>query len=125
MDQWIYPMIIGIDDTDSKEGMCTTYLAAVLIEKLKGYGVINGFPLLVRLNQNIKYKTRGNAAIAIPFNLKKEEDADDVKHSIIKAVEEMAVLSEENTNPGVVFIERTSLDMEKDLSQFSMRAVQD
>ena len=118
-------MIIGLDDTDSKEGMCTTYLAAVLIEKLKGYGVINGFPLLVRLNPNIKYKTRGNAAIAIPFDLKKEEDADNVKHSINKAVEEMAVLSEENTNPGVVFIERTSLDMEKDLSQFSMRAVQD
>ena len=118
-------MIIGLDDTDSKEGMCTTYLAAVLIEKLKSFGRVDGYPLLVRLNPNIIYKTRGNAAIAIPFELKKSEDAEIVKKTVIDTIEEMAVFSAENTNPGVVFIESASYDMKKDLALFSMRAVQD
>ena len=118
-------MIIGLDDTDSKEGMCTTYLAAVLIDKLKSYGRVDGYPLLVRLNPNIIYKTRGNAAIAIPFELKKSEDAGIVKKTVIDTIEEMAVFSAENTNPGVVFIESASDDMKKDLALFSMRAVQD
>ena len=118
-------MIIGLDDTDSKEGMCTTYLAAVLIEKLKDFGKVDGYPSLVRLNPNIIYKTRGNAAIAIPFELKKGEDAGIVKKTVIDTIEEMAVFSAENTNPGVVFIEGASDDMKKDLAIFSMRAVQD
>ncbi len=118
-------MIIGIDDTDSKEGMCTTYLAAVLIEKLKIFGRIKGYPLLIRLNPNIIYKTRGNAALAIPIELKSARDAEAVKKMVIDMVNEMAVLSAENTNPGVVFIEEATEDMKKDLEKFSMRAVQD
>ncbi|MDL5503555.1 MAG: tRNA(Ile2) 2-agmatinylcytidine synthetase, partial [Candidatus Methanoperedens sp.] len=58
-------MIIGLDDTDSRDGMCTTYLMAVLIGKLNAFGHLNDYPLLIRLNPNIKYKTRGNAALAI------------------------------------------------------------
>jgi tRNA(Ile2)-agmatinylcytidine synthase len=118
-------MIIGLDDTDSKEGMCTTYLAARIIEKLDEYGKIRGMPLLIRLNPNIIYKTRGNAAIAIPFEIKKGKDGEEVKRSIIKTVEEMAVFSDMNTNPGIVFLEEASRNMEKDIAQFSMRAVQD
>ncbi len=104
--------------------MCTTYLAAVLIEKLGKYGKIEGYPLLVRLNPNIKYKTRGNAAIAIRIEIQ-DSDAEGVKHTVIEAVEDMSVFSDENTNPGAVFIEETSGKMEKDLAEFSMRAVQD
>ncbi len=118
-------MIIGLDDTDSKESMCTTYLAAVLIEKLKKYGMVKGYPILIRLNPNIKYKTRGNAALAIPVELNENDDADEVKRIVIEAVENMAILSEENTNPGVVFIEETCEAMEKDLAVFSIRTVQD
>ncbi len=118
-------MIIGLDDTDSKEGMCTTYLAAVLIEKLKTFGIIEGFPLLIRLNPNIIYKTRGNAALAIPIELKNATDALMVKKIVIETVNEMAVFSATNTNPGIVFIEIPSEDMKKDLGKFSMRAVQD
>lgn len=118
-------MIIGLDDTDSKEGMCTTYLAAVLIEKLSAFGNIEGYPLLVRLNPNIIYKTRGNAALAIPIELKRSEDAEIVRKMVIDIVQEMAVFSAENTNPGVVFIEEASEDMKKDLAIFSLRAVQD
>ena len=42
---------IGIDDTDSPDGMCTTYLACHIIDKLKEVGIeIVGYPRLIRLN---------------------------------------------------------------------------
>jgi len=116
-------MIIGIDDTDSKEGMCTTYLAAVLIEELKKYGRMRDFPLLVRLNPNIRYKTRGNAAISISLDV--EGDSQGVKETVISYVNKMSVLSEENTNPGVVFIEDEKRDMYESLRNFSLRAVRE
>jgi tRNA(Ile2)-agmatinylcytidine synthase len=117
-------MIIGIDDTDSKESMCTTYLAAVLIEKLKEYGRINDYPLLIRLNPNIIYKTRGNAALAISLDIE-SEDAKEIKELVTETVRNMAVFSEENTNPGVVFIEEVTEKMRAELAIFSMRAVRD
>lgn len=117
-------MIIGLDDTDSKEGMCTTYLAAVLIEKLTKFATLEGYPLLIRLNPNIIYKTRGNASIAIPLGLS-GKDAEKVKELTIGTVQDMAVFSDENTNPGVVFIEDTDEEMKIALARFSMRAVQD
>jgi tRNA(Ile2)-agmatinylcytidine synthase len=118
-------MIIGIDDTDSIKGMCTTYLAAVLIEKLKKYGTIKEYPLLIRLNPNIIYKTRGNAALAISLLLDSGKNAEKAKELVIETVENMAVFSDENTNPGVVFIEDTAEKMRSEIAQFSMRAVQD
>ena len=118
-------MIIGIDDTDSKEGMCTTYLGAVLIEKLKRYGTIEGYPLLVRLNPNIKYKTRGNAAVAFQLELKNIEYTEVIKRLVIETVENMAIFSDENTNPGIVFIEEYQEEMMNDIASFSLRAVQD
>jgi tRNA(Ile2)-agmatinylcytidine synthase len=118
-------MIIGLDDTDSKEGMCTTYLMAVLIGKLKAFGHLKDYPLLVRLNPNIKYKTRGNAALAIDIELNDRNDAQKVKELVIDTIETMAVFSEENTNPGIVFIENSTPGMKNDLSRFSLRSVQD
>ena len=56
--------LLAFDDTDSPEGMCTTYLAALVLEELAEYDVI-GLPRLVRLNPNIPWKTRGNAAICL------------------------------------------------------------
>jgi tRNA(Ile2)-agmatinylcytidine synthase len=118
-------MIIGLDDTDSREGMCTTYLAALLIEKLKAFGSLKDYPLLVRLNPNIKYKTRGNAALAFNIRLNNANDAAKVKELVIETVEKMAVFSDENTNPGIVFIEIPTESMINDISKFSLRAVQD
>ena len=118
-------MIIGLDDTDSRDGMCTTYLAAVLIEKLKTYGSLKDYPLLIRLNPNIKYKTRGNAALAIDIELNDKKVTKKVKELVIELVEKMAVFSDENTNPGIVFIENTTEVMKNDLAILSLRAVQD
>src|SRR5659263_16786 len=117
-------MIIGLDDTDSRDSMCTTYLAAVLIEKLNTFGSLVDYPLLVRLNPNIKYKTRGNAALAINIRLNDANDAAKIKELVIETVEKMAVFSDENTNPGIVFIEIPTESMKNDLLKFSMRAVQ-
>ena len=49
---------IGIDDTDSPEGMCTTYLVCHIINELKEVGIeIVGFPRLIRLNPFARFKT--------------------------------------------------------------------
>lgn len=58
-------MWVGIDDTDSMHGGCTTYVATEMIKEIP-YDLI-GFPRLVRLNPNIPWKTRGNGAVAIKF----------------------------------------------------------
>lgn len=58
--------ILGVDDTDSPRGLCTTYLATELIREFADYDLI-GYPRLVRLNPNIPWKTRGNGAISLAF----------------------------------------------------------
>ncbi len=58
--------LLAFDDTDSPDGMCTTYLATLILEELSEYDLI-GLPRLVRLNPNIPWKTRGNAAICLPL----------------------------------------------------------
>ena len=56
---------VGVDDTDSLAGMCTTFLATELVRVLaRDYDLI-GYPRLVRLNPNIPWKTRGNGAICL------------------------------------------------------------
>src|SRR2546427_319060 len=56
---------IGVDDTDSLRGMCTTFLAAELVRDLTRDFDLIGYPRLVRLNPNIPWKTRGNAAVCL------------------------------------------------------------
>jgi len=58
---------IGVDDTDSLEGMCTTFLATELVSELTKDHDLIGYPRLVRLNPNIPWKTRGNGAICLRF----------------------------------------------------------
>ncbi|MFW9914981.1 MAG: DUF1743 domain-containing protein [Candidatus Thorarchaeota archaeon] len=56
---------IGLDDTDSPEGGCTTYLASQLCKQVSTNLKFVDYPHLVRLNPNVPFKTRGNGAIAI------------------------------------------------------------
>src|SRR2546426_152784 len=58
---------IGVDDTDSLRGMCTTFLAAELVHDLTEDRDLIGYPRLVRLNPTIPWKTRGNGAICLRF----------------------------------------------------------
>jgi len=57
---------IGIDDTDSLDGGCTTWLITEIITELSDFDLV-GPPRLVRLNPNVPWKTRGNAALALVF----------------------------------------------------------
>lgn len=93
---------IGIDDTDSREGMCTTYLGTLLLKEFteKNFDVI-GFPRLIRLNPNVPYKTRGNGAIRITLNVK-ESEIDRIKNIVINKTEEM---SQKISNSGIAIIE--------------------
>ena len=48
-------MRLGIDDTDSPTGMCTTYIGAVLARRLARSGMPVGQARLVRLNPNVPW----------------------------------------------------------------------
>jgi tRNA(Ile2)-agmatinylcytidine synthase len=108
-------MLIGIDDTDSPAGMCTTYLGAVLARRLIREHMQVREARLVRLNPNVTYKTRGNAAIALDV----AGDPDRAFAIACETVEELADFSCDNTNPGVV-VASEQLD-----SSFYERAVTD
>lgn len=109
-------MFIGIDDTDSERGLCTTYLAAVLMERLQPLGEIIGRPKLIRLNPCARYKTRGNAAIAIELRSDRTEAVRDLA---LKTVLELSDFSGMNTNPGLVIAQEVTERM----TAFYRRAV--
>lgn len=91
-------MWIGIDDTDSPAGMCTTYIGAVLVRRLARAGIRVVDTRLVRLNPNVIHKTRGNAAVCIEA----EGDAEAAFALTCACVEELAEFDAAETNPGVV-----------------------
>ncbi|MEM0129248.1 MAG: tRNA(Ile)(2)-agmatinylcytidine synthase [Thermoplasmata archaeon] len=63
-------MWIGIDDTDSPRGGCTTYAMTEVLRTAREEGIdVIGEPRLVRLNPNAPWKTRGNAALAARFGV--------------------------------------------------------
>lgn len=94
---------IGIDDTDSPEGGCTTYIAARLVEQLSRLGVLFiDYPNLLRLNPNIPWKTRGNGAICLRLFVD-DTQLLKVKDCVLKEVETYSEFDCDNTNPGVVF----------------------
>ncbi len=94
-------MLIGIDDTDSPQGMCTTYLGAVLARRLIQEHMQVREARLVRLNPNVTFKTRGNAAVMLDV----KGDPDRAFILACELVEELADQSCENTNPGLVITE--------------------
>ena len=90
--------VIGLDDTDSRDrGMCTTFVAHRVAERLRNRGGVERL-LLVRLNPAVEHKTRGNAALAIHTDV----PADEAFAVTRDVVGESAVADDPNTNPGVV-----------------------
>ncbi len=91
---------IGMDDTDSVHGMCTTYLAYLIAGGLRRRGVtFLQYPGLVRLNPNIPWKTRGNGAVSLHV-----ETQDPV--AVQQYVTDMVTRHSMNdANPGIVFLE--------------------
>ncbi len=59
-------MWVGVDDTDSPQGGCTTWVLTELVRLAREHRLdLLGEPALVRLNPNIPWKTRGNAALRL------------------------------------------------------------
>lgn len=113
---------VGLDDTDSKEGMCTTYVGAVILDELEDSGIEKVEPPhLIRLNPNWKWKTRGNCAISFTLDVD-EEEISKVKEVTLKKVEELAELQIEETTPGVVFYQGGEIPEE--LKSYSRKVVQ-
>ncbi|MEM2103417.1 MAG: tRNA(Ile)(2)-agmatinylcytidine synthase [Candidatus Bathyarchaeia archaeon] len=99
-------MHVGFDDTDSPRMGCTTYVAALLVEKLERLGVqFTDYPNLVRLNPNVPWKTRGNGALCLRFKFESSLE-DRVKETVIETVEENSDLAFEGTDPGIVFFQK-------------------
>jgi len=112
-------MHIGLDDTDSTKGGCTTYLAAVLIEKLEKFKVkFIDYPGLIRLNPNVPWKTRGNGALCLRFNYSSEFE-EQIKDTAMKLWEEHSAIDQKGTDPGIVFYKNTEIPME--LTAFSKK----
>jgi len=100
-------MFIAVDDTDSRTGNCTTFVATEIIRELDDMDLI-GNPRLVRLNPAVPWKTRGNASIVLQVgrgaggskkvgeisgreifsfqSLKEEPDAEDLLPRVVRAV---------------------------------------
>lgn len=141
-------MYLGLDDTDSPDGMCTTYLGSLIAEAIEDNGCIVKNMRLIRLNPNVPWKTRGNAGVCIEFDNSDDEElsdggktsgeiksSDNMKSSdemrssddlikivsgIVEAfIEKYAMFECENTNPGYVICS------EKPAPDFYYRALRD
>ena len=97
---------IAFDDTDSRSGRCTTHLAFKIMVGLKRIGAeLVDYPLLVRLNPNIPWKTRGNGAVCLRVRVPEAGRA--IAH-VIQAVEEGSAIGN-GANPGVAFYQGDGL----------------
>ncbi len=96
--------LVGIDDTDSSRGYCTTYLAYRIARDLRPDVKVLAYPRLVRLNPNIPFKTRGNAAVCLQI------EAPDPEVAFEKLAEKVTELSDVGggANSGMVFLEDSS-----------------
>src|SRR2546425_1727700 len=94
--------LVGIDDTDSSKGFCTTYLAfKVASQSSHANFRVFGYPRLVRLNPNIPFKTRGNAAVCLPLET---EDVMGTFRFVCSIVERLSDVKN-GANTGVVLLQ--------------------
>ena len=97
---------IGFDDTDSRRGMCTTYLAYKIVEYLKKERVkFLDYPYLIRFNPNIPWKTRGNGAVALKIKTDRPER---IKKKIVEFIKKYSTTNED-ANPGLVFYQQKEI----------------
>ena len=81
---------IGIDDTDSPDGMCTTYLASQIINRFNENGIdLVDYPRLIRLNPFARFKTRGNGGVSL--KILNDEKAALAKEIVLEEVEKLSM----------------------------------
>lgn len=114
-------LYVGIDDTDSPDGMCTTFLVSQILNQLKENNIkVVGYPRLIRLNPFARYKTRGNGGVS--FKIPLGEDIELAKEIILRNVSELSMFDCENTNPGVVFYDG---EITSEMVDYAFRAIYD
>jgi len=114
--------IVGLDDTDSRDrGMCTTYAAANVAERIEAAGGTVHDRLLVRLNPAVEHKTRGNAALAVHTDL----EPDDAFEIARDEIDDAAETADRNTNPGLVVAPGTTDAVPEAVAEFARHAVRD
>jgi tRNA(Ile2)-agmatinylcytidine synthase len=111
---------IGIDDTDSIKGGCTTYIAALLVERFSQMRIeFTDYPNIIRLNPNVPYKTRGNAAVALRLKVP-DTTYEFVRETVLRLVERNSRFGEKDTEPAVVLLRGNP---ESQISRFSREAI--
>jgi tRNA(Ile2)-agmatinylcytidine synthase len=109
---------IGFDDTDSRKGMCTTFLAYKIVEYLKKERVkFLDYPYLIRFNPNVPWKTRGNGAVALKIQTNKPQL---IKKNIVRYIKKYSAVKD-GANPGLVFYEHK--DIPENFSKFGQMAL--
>ncbi len=94
---------MGLDDTDSPNAMCTTFLAFKIVNYLKKEMVeFLDYPYLIRFNPNIPWKTRGNGAVALSI---KTNNPEKIKKKVKQLVQKYSD-TKGGANPGLVFYEK-------------------
>jgi len=97
---------IGIDDTDSPKGMCTTFLSYKIVKFLEKQEIqFMDFPSLIRFNPNIPWKTRGNGAVRLTIKTKNPKK---IKNKITQFVASYSD-TKNGANPGLVFYQNKKI----------------
>ena len=97
---------IGIDDTDSPKGMCTTFLSYKIVKFLEKQKIeFVDYPSLIRFNPNIPWKTRGNGAVRLTI---KTRNPNKIKKEIIQFITNYSD-TKNGANPGLVFFQNESI----------------
>ena len=110
---------IGIDDTDSPDGMCTTYLASQIINEFEANGIeLADYPRLIRLNPFARFKTRGNGGVSL--KILNDDKADLARQIVLSKVEALSMFDCDNTNPGVIFYDG---EITKEMQDYAFRAI--
>ncbi|QKQ99861.1 DUF1743 domain-containing protein [Metallosphaera tengchongensis] len=115
---------IGIDDHDSPERGCTTHFSFILIKKLEKLNVkLVGYPNLVRLNPNIPWKTRGNAAVSLTIETDRDQKEllDIIWNESLSYVHEISKGPLYKRSPGVAVVRGNR----ESLNSFYWKAVSD
>lgn len=114
--------LIGLDDTDSRElGMCTTYLATRVADRIAAEGGSVDRRLLVRLNPAVPHKTRGNAALALHVDV----DPSVARGIAIAELSSLAIDADDHTSPGLVVADCEPGDIPADVAAFSSAAMRE
>jgi tRNA(Ile2)-agmatinylcytidine synthase len=121
MNSDLYNIYVGMDDTDSASGMCTTYICCVIMDRLISCGFrVDGPPHLIRLNPFAPHKTRGNGAVSFKMVLKSRKEVEKAKKIILEMTGELSVMEDPKTNPGLVFYEG---EITPELQEYALKTI--